>query len=63
MTVSVEHLTLVLGHQGGWDEIGIVLAPVALFAVLLAITNRRANRFEAEAEAIEQPPPDEPTPR
>lgn len=44
---------------------GMVLAPVALFAVLLAITNRRANRFgaEAEAEAIELPPPDEPAPR
>lgn len=35
---------LVLGHQGGWDEILFVLLPIALFAGLLAIANRRASR-------------------
>ena len=33
-----------LGHQGGWDETLLVLLPIALFAGLLAIANRRASR-------------------
>jgi hypothetical protein len=33
---------VVLAHQGGWDEIGLVLLPIALFAVLLHIANKRA---------------------
>lgn len=33
----------VLAHQGGWDEILLVLTPIALFAGLLWLANRRAN--------------------
>lgn len=54
---------LVLAHQGGWDEILLVLTPVSLFAGLLWLANRRANAqvsrqaeaAEAEAEAPEAP--------
>jgi len=35
----------VLAHQGGWDEILLVLVPVSVFALLLAIANRRAARL------------------
>lgn len=35
--------SLVLAHQGGWDEILLVLTPVSLFAGLLWLANRRAN--------------------
>jgi hypothetical protein len=38
----------VLAHQGGWDEVLFVLLPIALFAGLLAIANRRATRAQAE---------------
>jgi hypothetical protein len=38
----------VLAHQGGWDELLFVLLPIALFAGLLAIANRRATRAQAE---------------
>jgi hypothetical protein len=38
----------VLAHQGGWDELIFVVAPIALFAGLLAIANRRATRSQAE---------------
>jgi hypothetical protein len=31
----------VLAHQGGWDEILMVVAPVALFFFLLRAANRR----------------------
>lgn len=41
----------VLAHQGGWDEALFVLVPVALFAVLLWLANRRAARRLAEADA------------
>jgi hypothetical protein len=37
---------VLLAHQGGWDEILMVLVPIALFAVLLVIANRRANLIE-----------------
>jgi hypothetical protein len=36
---------VVLAHQGGWDEILFVLAPIALFAVLLLIANKRAGQL------------------
>jgi hypothetical protein len=35
----------VAAHQGGWDEILLVLAPVAVFAVLLYVANKRAGRL------------------
>ena len=31
----------VLAHQGGWDEILMVVAPCALFFLLLRAANRR----------------------
>ena len=38
---------LVLAHQGGWDEILFVLAPLILFAVLLLVARRRVDRMES----------------
>lgn len=43
-------LTVVVGHQGGWDEILLVLAPVGVFAALLYVANRRASRLVDEDE-------------
>ena len=37
-------------HQGGWDEILFVLAPLILFAVLLVIARRRVDRMEADED-------------
>ena len=34
----------VLAHQGGWDEILMVLTPIAVFALLLKLANSRANK-------------------
>jgi hypothetical protein len=42
-----------MAHQGGWDELLFVLVPIALFAGLLAVANRRANRAQAEREPAE----------
>lgn len=41
----------VLAHNGGIDEIGLVLGPIAIMAGLLWLANRRAMRLEAEAKA------------
>lgn len=37
-------VALLLAHQGGWDEILLVLTPIALFAGLLWLANTRANK-------------------
>jgi hypothetical protein len=46
----VRAIGLVTGHQGGWDELLLVLLPIALFGVLLAVANRRADRAQAERD-------------
>lgn len=52
-------MSLVLAHQGGWDEILLVLLPIAIFAGLLAVANRRASRMvAARGEGDEAPPAD-----
>jgi hypothetical protein len=40
-----------LAHAGGWDEIAMVAAPIAIFAGLLWMANRRAIREAAAREA------------
>jgi hypothetical protein len=40
----------VLAHAGGWDELAFVALPIALFAGLLAVANRRATRARSDAE-------------
>ncbi len=53
----------VLAHQGGWDEILLVLTPVSLFAGLLWLANRRANaqaaRDRADTDAASNPDADD----
>jgi hypothetical protein len=39
-----------LAHQGGWDEILLVLAPLSIFALLLYVANRRADRVRADRD-------------
>lgn len=48
---SLSTFSTVLAHQGGWDEILFVLVPIALFAFLLRVANRRASRLEANDDA------------
>ncbi|MEL7210008.1 MAG: hypothetical protein AAGK32_17550 [Actinomycetota bacterium] len=46
-----------LAHQGGWDEIALVLGPIAALAGILWLANRRAVRLEDEQARSERPPP------
>lgn len=38
----------ILAHQGGWDEILFVLAPLLIFAGLLALARRRVDQIDAD---------------
>ena len=53
----------VLAHQGGWDEILMVLTPIAVFALLLKLANSRADRARDaaadRAATTDEPGPDE----
>ncbi len=61
----------VLAHQGGWDEVGLVLTPIVLFAGLLWLANRRATALGTTSDpppeddapsAVDDDPPGEPDP-
>jgi hypothetical protein len=49
--------TLLLAHQGGWDEILMVAVPVLVFGLLLRAANRRAQR---QRDGQDAPPPEGP---
>lgn len=40
--------TMLLAHQGGWDEALMFLAPVALFVLLFRAASARAHHHDAE---------------
>ena len=48
--------TTVLAHQGGWDEILFVLAPLIVFAGLLYVARKRVDDMEDHDGT--SPPPD-----
>jgi hypothetical protein len=41
-------MQFLLAHQGGWDEILLVAAPIVALAGLLWLANRRADKLAAE---------------
>jgi hypothetical protein len=49
-------LAVVLAHQGGWDEMLLVLGPIVVIVLLLRLARRRAGdatdkEEDTEAEA------------
>ncbi|MCO8129297.1 hypothetical protein NHL50_18980 [Acidimicrobiia bacterium EGI L10123] len=38
----------ILAHQGGWDEILFVLAPLLIFGGLLALARKRVDQMEPD---------------
>jgi hypothetical protein len=54
----IRPLEPVLAHQGGWDEILLVAAPLSLFAGLLYLANRRADRL-VQTRQQHDPPGDD----
>jgi hypothetical protein len=51
-------IRMVLAHQGGWDEMLLVIVPLLLIGALLRVANRRANRL-AEIHRRAMAPPEE----
>lgn len=41
-------ISVILGHQGGWDEALMVLVPIGLFVGLLLLANKRAKAIQAK---------------
>jgi len=52
---KIEHMGPIFGHQGGWDEVLLVVGPLATIAVLLWVANRRVAAKLAEQAAEDQP--------
>jgi hypothetical protein len=50
-------LPSMFAHQGGWDEILFVVVPIAIFAGLLVVANRRASRIEEQRRDRGERPP------
>ena len=44
MTALDTSYAAVLAHQGGWDEVTLVLIPVAVIVILLWLAGRRAAK-------------------
>lgn len=40
-----------IAHQGGWDEILLVLGPIAVIVGLLMVARRRVNTIEQKPDA------------
>ena len=51
-----------LAHQGGWDEMLMVLTPIAVFAFLLKVVNSRAKAAQAAQDANAMPATPDPDP-
>jgi len=44
---------VVFAHQGGWDEMLMVLVPIGLLVGLLRLAKRRAERAAAAGETAD----------
>ena len=43
--------TPMIAHQGGWDEILLVLGPIAVIIGLLMLARKRVNAIEQKPDA------------
>jgi hypothetical protein len=48
---SVIEPSMLLAHQGGWDEILLVAGPVLVIIGLLAVAKRRVDRISQRQES------------
>jgi hypothetical protein len=46
-----------IAHQGGWDEILLVLGPIAVIIGLLMLARKRVDAAGQKPAATEQNPP------
>ena len=48
-------LPVVVAHQGGWDEIAMVIGPLVIFAALLKLANKRAKEAQTATDDNHDP--------
>jgi hypothetical protein len=46
---------MVLGHQGGWDELALVLVPLLVFLTLQWLNRRKLRKQEDEEPGTNSP--------
>jgi len=54
--VALDVVATVLAHQGGWDEILFVLAPLGLLAALLVSARRRLDDHDDHDDETDRAP-------
>lgn len=42
---GVTELSAILAHQGGWDEMLLVIGPIIVIVGILAVVKRRVDRM------------------
>lgn len=52
---SIGAIPALLAHQGGWDEILMIVGPLAVVGGALWLANKRAAELEAAEAAAETP--------
>lgn len=52
--------SVILGHQGGWDEFALIAIPVVFIGGLLLLANRRVNQRLRDADAADPTDPTTP---
>ena len=49
---------MLLAHQGGWDEIALVVGPLIILGLLLMLANKRAKSLQAANDIDPLDPPE-----
>ena len=52
------HLSVLLAHQGGWDEILLIAGPIVVIAGLLVLAKRRVDAAASADQPSERGPDD-----
>jgi hypothetical protein len=52
-SIGLAHM---LAHQGGWDELALVAAPIVVIVALLALVKRRVDATAADVAASASTP-------
>jgi hypothetical protein len=47
---------MVFAHQGGWDEMLMVLGPILVIVLLLRLARNRAGKVSTDAESVDTDP-------
>ncbi|CAN5578163.1 hypothetical protein BH23ACT3_BH23ACT3_14270 [soil metagenome] len=61
MAESLHLVAAILAHQGGWDEILLVLTPIVVIALMLRLVKRRVDATAAPDSPVDDTTVDDTT--